>query len=84
MLVAAAYDAAGNLGIDLMILTVDNLSPSAPRGVSPLGGAGNISVSWTASTDNNAVTSYEILRKNLEGKPNVFSVTGQASFSTVH
>ncbi|WP_417429541.1 endonuclease [Halpernia sp.] len=60
-----AVDAAGNLSPQSNVAStttlVDNVAPSAPTNLSVVNvGTNNISLQWTASTDNVEVTSYDI------------------------
>ena len=64
-----ANDAAGNLGSYSSIASattaaaVDGLAPSAPTGLSATAvGSTQVSVSWTAATDNVGVTGYQVER----------------------
>jgi hypothetical protein len=45
----------------------DNQAPSQPTGLSALGAIGTASLSWTASTDNNGVTLYNVHRSTVSG-----------------
>lgn len=68
-LMAKAYDAAGNTASDTVQAKVangDSQAPSIPNGVSAQANAYNkVTVSWTASTDNTAVTGYRIVRNGV-------------------
>ncbi len=60
-----ATDAAGNVsaaGAAPALTIADTAAPAAPAGVTATLSAGSVVVSWTASTDNVAVTGYNILR----------------------
>ncbi len=61
-----AYDAAGNVSTQsapVSASTPDDLPPSTPGGLGATGTSPfNVLVSWTASTDNVAVTGYDIFR----------------------
>ena len=61
-LAAKAYDANSST-TDSIIVTVDNLPPSVPTGLSAtaVGGA-QIDLNWNASTDNIGVVGYEVYR----------------------
>ncbi|MBW7477857.1 fibronectin type III domain-containing protein, partial [Paenibacillus oenotherae] len=68
-----AYDAAGNLSVasnEVTVVTsagVDTQAPSAPAGLASTGKTENsVSLSWTASTDNVAVTGYDIFRNGTK------------------
>lgn len=72
----AAVDVAGNISAksdpaSVTVNFIDQTPPSAPTGVGTTDlGSGNIRVSWTASTDNVAVTSYVVYR---DGNPITFA-----------
>ncbi len=62
-----AVDAAGNLGPYSSIATSstsasDTSPPSAPTGLTATASAGQVSLGWTASTDNVGVTGYRVER----------------------
>jgi chitodextrinase len=65
-LTTKAYDAAGNIGTSTAVtVTVfnDTTAPSVPAGLTATSaGMSAINLSWTASTDNVAVTGYRIRR----------------------
>jgi len=63
----AAYDAAGNTsaqsGVSSFSTLADTTAPSVPAGLaSPSQTATSITLSWTASTDDVAVTGYKVYR----------------------
>jgi fibronectin type 3 domain-containing protein len=65
-----AEDAAGNVGpvSNTATATVtDTTAPSAPSGLNATGGAGQASLSWTASTDNVGVVLYNVHRGTTSG-----------------
>ena len=65
-----AEDAAGNVGpvSNTASATVaDTTAPTAPTGLAATGGAGQATLSWTASTDNVAVTRYNVHRATTSG-----------------
>ncbi len=45
----------------------DEVAPSVPTGLTATGGQGSAQLSWTASTDNVAVTGYDIHRSTTSG-----------------
>jgi chitodextrinase len=65
-LMAKAFDASGNSNTDTIQVTVSNgdtVAPSVPSGVTATANAANqVTVKWTASTDNTAVTGYWLSR----------------------
>ncbi|HVM77365.1 MAG TPA: Ig-like domain-containing protein, partial [Candidatus Paceibacterota bacterium] len=68
---AKAYDAAGNVGISATVnVTVSNpdtTPPSVPTGLGVTGTTtSTVALSWTASTDNVAVTGYKIFRNGTQ------------------
>ena len=65
-----AEDAAGNIGpvSNTATATVaDTTAPTAPTGLTANGGAGQATLSWTAATDNVAVTRYNLHRSTTSG-----------------
>jgi len=66
-----AEDAGGNLSgasnEASTSVTGDLIAPSAPSGLTALAGPGQASLSWTASTDNVAVTNYDVYRSTVAG-----------------
>src|SRR5207342_3335138 len=65
-----AEDAAGNvsgLSNEASALIPDTTPPSAPANLSATGGAGQASLSWSAATDNIAVTRYDLYRSTTSG-----------------
>jgi chitodextrinase len=74
---------AGEVHIDNVSLTnapfVDNLAPSVPAGLtSPAQGETTLNLAWTASTDNVAVTGYEVWVNNA-----LNSTVGNVNAATV-
>jgi chitodextrinase len=71
-----AYDAAGNVSpaaqASATTFTPDTQAPSAPANLKASVAKSGVSFSWTASTDNVAVTGYQILRNGVVVK----TVTG--------
>lgn len=68
-----ALDAAGNSASDMITVTVDNQAPTAPSSLTGTPASPTqIDLSWTASSDNTAVTGYQIFRDNTP----VATVTG--------
>ena len=63
-----AYDPTGNSATDTQAVTVKNgdaQAPTAPTDLKSTATTYNrVSLSWTASTDNTAVTAYRVLRDN--------------------
>jgi len=60
-----AFDAAGNRSSQSAVVsdtTPDWIAPSAPTGLAAVNGIGNVSLSWSASTDNVAVAGYTVYR----------------------
>ena len=69
-------------------LQPDIQSPSAPTGLSAVGGIGSVALSWNASTDNVGVSGYDVHRSTTSGfTPSpatlVRSVTGTSMTDTV-
>ncbi len=61
-----ATDAAGNLSPFSNVATATTLAtlgPTAPTNLTASGGAGQVSLTWTASTDSTGVTGYLIFRE---------------------
>ncbi|HVM76745.1 MAG TPA: Ig-like domain-containing protein, partial [Candidatus Paceibacterota bacterium] len=70
---AKAYDAAGNIGVSGNVSVtvsnsvVDTTPPSVPTGLGVTGTTtSTVALSWTASTDNVAVTGYKIFRNGTQ------------------
>lgn len=68
-LTSKAYDAAGNAGTSAAIsVTVNNVAdttpPSAPANLAASAAKRKISLTWNASTDNVAVTGYQVWRSS--------------------
>jgi beta-lactamase superfamily II metal-dependent hydrolase len=73
-LTTSAYDAAGNTGASAPVsVTVSNgadtTPPSAPTGLIVTGTTGTHTLNWTASTDNVAVTGYQIWQATSASGP---------------
>lgn len=71
-----ASDAAGNVGSassPTSIKVPDTVAPSTPTNLKGTPGTRSVTLSWTASTDNVAVTGYEIFR----GGNKIATVTGR-------
>jgi beta-lactamase superfamily II metal-dependent hydrolase len=73
-LTTTAYDAAGNSGASApVVVTVANgadaTPPSAPTGLTVTGTTGTHTLNWTASTDNVAVTGYQIWQATSASGP---------------
>ncbi len=89
-LTVKARDAVGNLSTASAPLSVttldDTLSPSAPTGLTAtVVAAGSFTLSWTAATDNIAVTSYAIYQDGTligSSATTTFNVTGLTAAST--
>ncbi len=65
--VIKAYDAAGNVSLasaQAQATAADNQAPSVPGGLSATASGSQISLAWTASTDNVGVKQYLIERSN--------------------
>jgi hypothetical protein len=45
----------------------DAIPPSAPGSLTATGGIGSVALSWTAATDNRAVTGYNVYRSTVSG-----------------
>jgi len=62
-IVAKAYDTQGSTNTNSITVTVDNQAPTVPTALTatPVSGT-QINLSWNPSTDNLAVTGYEIYR----------------------
>jgi chitodextrinase len=69
LVTARAYDAAGNLSSDAHTVTTrngDTQAPSAPSGLTASSPSySTVALSWKASTDNTAVTGYNIIRDGV-------------------
>jgi len=87
-----AKDAAGNisaassvLNVTTSIAIVDNEAPSVPTNLASADITSNsFTLSWTASTDNVAVTSYEVLKDGVSigtTTSTTISVTGLSAFT---
>ena len=64
-----AHDSSDNVS-DVSRVTatpVDNGAPSVPGGLAAVGGNAQVSLSWTAATDNVAVTGYNVYRSTGAG-----------------
>jgi chitodextrinase len=84
-LTAKAYDSASPANVatsSAVSVTVDNSAPSAPGNFQTTGNTQtSIALSWTASSDNNAVTGYRVARNgstvaNLSGSTLTYNDTG--------
>ena len=66
-----AEDAAGNLGASSneasAVITGDTQAPTAPGSLVATAGSAQASLSWVASTDNVAVTRYDVYRSTTAG-----------------
>jgi fibronectin type 3 domain-containing protein len=66
-----AEDAAGNVGSASneasAVVTADTAAPTAPTGLTAVGGAQQVALSWTAATDNVGVTRYNVHRGTTAG-----------------
>ena len=66
-----AEDAAGNLGAAsneaTAVVTGDTQAPSAPGGLVATAGSAQAALTWTGSTDNVAVTRYDVYRSTTSG-----------------
>ena len=85
----SAFDAAGNNSAPssaLSVTTLDTTAPSVPTGLAASGiTATGATISWTASTDNVAVTGYKVFRNGVQvGAPAVptFTDTGLSTATT--
>jgi len=77
VLTAQAYDAAGNVTatapVDVTVDNTDHSAPSAPSNLSATAvSPSQITLSWTASTDNLGVTGYTVFRDGVQ----IATVTG--------
>jgi chitodextrinase len=63
---AKATDAAGNVGtsatVSVDVTAPDTTPPSAPSGLTGTATATSVDLSWSASTDDNGVTGYRVVR----------------------
>ena len=85
----SAFDAAGNNSAPssaLSVTTLDTTAPSVPTGLAASGiTATGATISWSASTDNVAVTGYKVFRNGVQvGTPSAatFSDTGLSASTT--
>lgn len=62
-------------------VTPDGESPSTPTNVATTASAGRVDLSWTPSTDNIGVSSYEVSRSQLGGTPSAIGSVPAASCS---
>jgi predicted phage tail protein len=66
-----AEDAAGNLGASSneasAVITGDTQAPTAPGSLVATAGSGQAALTWTGSTDNVAVTKYDVYRSTTPG-----------------
>ena len=65
-----AEDAAGNIGPvsnTASATVLDTTAPTAPTGLAPTGGAGQVSLSWAAAADNVGVARYNVHRGTTAG-----------------
>jgi fibronectin type 3 domain-containing protein len=61
----------------------DQVAPSAPSGLSAMGGLGSAGLLWTAAVDNVAVTGYDIHRSTTPGfTPSAANRVGQTTLTT--
>jgi chitodextrinase len=87
LITARAYDAAGNVSSDSNTVTTKNgdiQAPSVPSSVKATATSYNaVNVTWKASTDNTAVTGYNILRDGVPvakvGATTTYNDTGLAA-----
>ena len=77
-LTVKAYDAAGNIGTQIISFTVDNQAPSKPILTPSVISDTQINLSWTASTDNLSSVTYDIYRNAT--KVNSTSLTTTSFF----
>lgn len=81
----AAVDAAGNTSelsaaVSATVVAVDTTAPSAPTGVGATADKADITVVWSAATDNVGVTGYRVYRGATSGfTPNQGSLVGSPS-----
>ncbi len=71
-----AYDAAGNVSeatAAVSAVVADSAAPSVPGGLATVVSGSDVSLTWTASTDNVGVDHYEVYRGTTAG----FSISGQ-------
>ena len=82
----SAEDAAGNVGPfsnEAAAAVGDTQAPSAPSGLVAVGSVGRASLSWTGSTDNVAVSRYNVHRGTSPGfTPTVGNRIGQPTGSS--
>jgi fibronectin type 3 domain-containing protein len=59
-----AHDSSDNVSQESMAVATpaDTAAPSVPTGLAATPGSGQVSLTWTASTDNIAVTGYQVFR----------------------
>ena len=79
-LVVKAYDAAGNIGtsstVTVTVSNTDITAPSIPTGLSATAvSSSQINLSWSASTDNVAVTGYKVFRGGVQVTSTVTGTT---------
>lgn len=78
--VVSAYDAAGNVslnssqtsaltGIATILPNGDTQAPTIPSNLTASSNGSQVNLSWSASTDNTAVSGYQILRSTTNGGP---------------
>jgi fibronectin type 3 domain-containing protein len=82
-----AEDAAGNVGAPSnqasAVVTADTAAPTAPTGLTAVGGAQQVALSWTAATDNVGVTRYNVHRGSAAGfAPTAANLVGQPTGTT--
>lgn len=75
-----AFDAAGNVSdpaqLSVTTLVPDTVAPSMPGELAATPGLSHIALSWTAATDNIAVTAYRILKNG-----NLLATVNQTAFT---
>lgn len=81
-----AQDKAGNNSLQsaaLQVTTpeVDSTPPSKPTGLTGNAPAATVSLSWTAATDNVAVTGYEVSRATSGGTPTLLTTVTGTSYT---
>src|SRR5262249_54869214 len=69
----AAYDAAGNVtvsaDVNVTVQNADSIPPTAPANLVATPAKRKVMLTWTASTDNVAVTGYQVWRATAAGGP---------------